>query len=192
MLIAARIPIFSYYPPCFAARLIFLSDVTCVVISVRPPALRKFVTSSPRNEQGTVSRKVGSDQRDSRSNPERDTRLPALVWQESQQRFRWEYSTWLISGTAGTCVINPMCMKRVAVNSRMKNDRTQAAASFRRKLFLALKFVEYVLRLSGFPFTASAGLGSIRMCLAAFNDLHLSLPPWFDTLPVRRQQVRRL
>src|SRR5436305_9420970 len=42
-------------------------------------------------------------------------------------------------------------MKRLAVNSRIRNDRTQAAASFRRKLFLALKFVEYVLRLSGFP-----------------------------------------
>jgi hypothetical protein len=81
---------------------------------------------------------------------------------------RSDGSTWLISRTVGTCVVNPMCMKRLAVNSRVRNDRTPAAASFRRKLLLALKFV---LRLSGFPFTASAGLGSIRTCLAAFNDL---------------------
>jgi len=99
---------------------------------------------------------------------------------------RSDGSTWLISRTVGTCLVNPMCMKRLAVNSRMRNDRTPAAASLGESCSW-LKFVESYAYLA---FTS--GLGSIRTCLAAFNDLRLSLSPWFDTLPVRLQQVRRL
>jgi hypothetical protein len=114
LLIAARILIFSYYT-------IFPTDVTCVVIPAPTPSTTEFVTSSPRNEQGTLGRNVGSDGRDQ-----------GQIWNETHDcqpcvvrvaATRSHGSTWLISRTVGTYVVNPMCMKRLAVNSRMRNDR---------------------------------------------------------------------
>jgi hypothetical protein len=62
--------------PCFGAWPTFPIDVTYVMIPASTPTLRKFITSSPRNDQGTLGRKVDTAEIQAQTRDETHYRWP--------------------------------------------------------------------------------------------------------------------
>jgi hypothetical protein len=180
--------------PCFGAWPTFPIDVTCVMIPASTPTLRKFITSSPRNDQGTLGRKVDTEEIQAQTRDETHYRWPCYGECGSSPP---DTSPKFVSGQyVSAYVVNPnghedACRQLSRRNRRgRQNDPSRGEfgeraglGSFQlhQKSYNSLK---YVLCLSGIPFTTSRGLGIIQTRLAVFHGLPSSgLSLCFDTLP---------